>query len=94
MMRLGEHLDSRAKSLRTPLCLARSWTWEHVRLWLRLIVVLGSDAWLWWRTAGVIKIEFAAGAAVISEVVLIRLFRRARQWVVRWIHVLLHFPSF
>jgi hypothetical protein len=64
---------------------------------LRLIDVLGSDAWWWWRTAGVIEIEFAAQMAVVSRVVLIWLLcshRRARQWVVWWIHVLLHLSSF
>jgi hypothetical protein len=97
MTRLGEDLDARAKSLPIPLCVARARTWKRVRLWLRLIAALGSDAWLWWWTTVDIKIEFAARTVVVSGVVLILLLRshhRARQWVVRWIHVLLHLSSF
>jgi hypothetical protein len=97
MRRLGEDLDARAESLRIPFCLARAWTWERVRLWLRLVAILGSHAWLWWWTAVDIKIEFAARAVVVSGVLLTLLLRshhRSRQWVVRWIHVLLHLSSF
>jgi hypothetical protein len=59
--------------------------------------VLGSHAWWWWWTAVDIKIDFAARTVVVSGVVLTLLLRsrhRARQWVVRWIHVLLHLSSF
>jgi len=62
---------------------------------LRVIDVL---AWWWWRrTAGVIELESAARTAMVSGVMLtllLRSHRRARQWVVRWIHVLLHLSSF
>src|SRR5256885_16931462 len=72
---LRSGLDACAKKSPNP---GSAWTSGHVRLWLRLISVLGSDARLWGWTAVVIKSGLGTQTAVVGGVVLIPLLRSLR----------------